>query len=330
MRTDTRSKIFEFIKKHGQASPHDLVLHFGITNAAVHRQLNTLVAENSILKLGTPPKVFYIPYEQVVQTSTVSNLPDEVAQVIESTYLYINPDGVVLKGVLGFFQWAMKTNQAKHIQALAKEYVKARTEANTWFGSKKWIDATSKVSTTFPDTQLDAVFYADFYALPKFGKTKLGQLTLNAKLSQSRVLITEVATEVKSTLQRIITDHDIDAVAYIPHSLPRRVPFLKVFREEVALQIPEITLQKAYPGEVRVAQKSLSKLEERIENAQKTIFVREHTIPYKRVLIIDDAVGSGATLNETASKLKNEYGVPFVAGFAVVGSYKGFEVIKEV
>jgi predicted amidophosphoribosyltransferase len=88
-------------------------------------------------------------------------------------------------------------------------------------------------------------------------------------------------------------------------------------------------LEKIYQGEVRVAQKSLSKLEERVENAYKTIFLSE-TGNYKRVLLIDDAVGSGATFNEVAKKLKKEQGVEFVAGFAAVGSYKGFEVIQEV
>jgi predicted amidophosphoribosyltransferase len=52
-------------------------------------------------------------------------------------------------------------------------------------------------------------------------------------------------------------------------------------------------------------------------------------VEYQTVLIIDDAVGSGATINEIAQKLKAR-GAKKVIGFAIVGSYKGFEVIKEV
>ena len=48
------------------------------------------------------------------------------------------------------------------------------------------------------------------------------------------------------------------------------------------------------------------------------------------MLLIDDAVGSGATLNETAKKLKQQFGVAQVFGYAVVGSLKGFPVISEV
>jgi len=51
---------------------------------------------------------------------------------------------------------------------------------------------------------------------------------------------------------------------------------------------------------------------------------------FTSVLLIDDAVGSGATLNETAKKLKLSGMAKKVIGFAIVGSMKGFEVIREV
>lgn len=79
-----------------------------------------------------------------------------------------------------------------------------------------------------------------------------------------------------------------------------------------------------------MAQKSLSKISERIDNAAKTIFLSVQNSTYQNVLILDDAIGSGGTVNEIARKLKVFYGVNHCHAYAVVGSYKGFDVISSV
>lgn len=89
-------------------------------------------------------------------------------------------------------------------------------------------------------------------------------------------------------------------------------------------------LRKVFVNNIPVAQKSLSKLEDRIENARNTIFTHRENSNFKRILVIDDAVGSGATLNIIAEKLKHDASAEFVCGFAVTGSLKGFEVINEI
>ena len=48
------------------------------------------------------------------------------------------------------------------------------------------------------------------------------------------------------------------------------------------------------------------------------------------ILLIDDALGSGATLNETAQKIKNQKLAETVIGLAITGSFSGFDVISEV
>lgn len=94
--------------------------------------------------------------------------------------------------------------------------------------------------------------------------------------------------------------------------------------------MPSTELTKIFAGNIPIAQKSLSKLADRIENAQNTIYVKEENKLFKRILVIDDAVGSGATMNTVAQKLKNISKVEFVCGYAVTGSLKGFDVISEI
>ena len=76
-------------------------------------------------------------------------------------------------------------------------------------------------------------------------------------------------------------------------------------------------------------QKALTKINDRIINAQASIVVDEKR-NFKTILLIDDAIGSGATMNETACKIKLKKVALRVVGYSVVGSYKGFEVINEV
>lgn len=103
------------------------------------------------------------------------------------------------------------------------------------------------------------------------------------------------------------------------------------FVQGLNLALPKVNLVKTKTGQVIVAQKTLGRLTERVANARDTIFLKDATVPFHNVLLIDDAVGSGASMNETAGKIKNL--LPSngqVIGFAVVGSFKGFEVIQEV
>ena len=67
-----------------------------------------------------------------------------------------------------------------------------------------------------------------------------------------------------------------------------------------------------------------------VVNAKKSIVV-EDSGQYNNILLIDDAVGSGATLNETAGQIRSRGLVKDkIIGLAITGSFKGFDVISEV
>ena len=96
-------------------------------------------------------------------------------------------------------------------------------------------------------------------------------------------------------------------------------------------QLPVRTLEVTkIKTEIIVPQKTLSKLEDRVENAKKTIIVNDIKL-YKNILIIDGAVGSGATLNETARQIRHKNIIEGrIVGLAITGSFNGFDVISEV
>lgn len=328
MVTNTKDRILGYIRDHKQARAHDLVKVFGISQVAIHKHLKNLINKGEIAKVGKPPLVFYIPKEKKEEIATY--IRANIKKIIDKNYLYISPLGELLYGFEGFSTWAKSINEEKRLYRLAVEYVNTLSRVKKHFQSNNWIDATKKIRNTFKETYIDKLLYADFYSLPKFGKTKLGQLVLYAKQSQNRDLINKIAVLVKPLIEKIIKEFAINAIAFIPPTVPRTLQFMTEFKAVLNLKLPTVELAKVNTGEVVVAQKTLSQLEERIINARNTIFMKHTDNSYINILLIDDAAGSGSTFNETAKKLKNVMAKTKIIAFAIVGSFKGFDVIREV
>ena len=326
MTTKTKQKIIAFIQKHGKARAYDLYRDLEITRAAVHRQLKQLVDNNQISKLGKPPLVYYVITSKIISTFSVDKISNKA--FIDSRYLYISPRGEILSGTNGFIQWATNTKQTD-LKKLSQEFTSTRKTANKYFNHQSWIDATSRFNSIFPKQPIDKVIYQDFYSLPKFGKTKLGQLVLYAKQSQNFGLIKELINSCKPIIKKIINHYHIDTVAFIPPTIPRQIQLLKEFRLGLNINLPMVDLVKVYQGNIPIAQKSLSKIEERLINARETIQIKSAK-KFNRVLIIDDAIGSGATIHETALKLKSQHYCKHIYAYSIIGSYKGFDVIREI
>ena len=102
-------------------------------------------------------------------------------------------------------------------------------------------------------------------------------------------------------------------------------------KELESLGLPFIKLIKYSSSWINIPQKSLKSRAQRIVNAQNTIFVDDAKIQnYKKILLIDDFVGSWATLNETAGKLVVQSRA-VVDGFAIVWNIDlSYEVINEI
>ncbi len=327
----TPDLILNEIKYHDGVRAYDLQKKLQLSNVTIHKHLKKLVAQGILQKRGKPPLVLYVltPKQQTVTfTARASILSADTAEYISAHYLYITPLGEMVYGIDGFREWLRSIKDEEKFVTLAKEYVQTSQKAEAHRSDKGWIDATEKLKTTFSSNNIKKLYYADFYSIPKFGKTKLGQLVLYAKQSQNKELIDLIIQQVKPIIEKIIEIHHIDTIVFIPASVPRRIQFMQEFADKLTIPLRTFQLIKSYKGDIIVAQKSLSKLEERIMNARDTIFTKSSLpIIADNVLLIDDAVGSGATLNETAKKLQPS---GTIIGFAIVGSIKGFEVIREV
>lgn len=326
-----KDQISEYIKSRGQTRVDDLWRHFKISRVLIHRYLKSLLLEGKVARVGKPPLVFYIYMNGDLASETQApDIPKKIRDVIENDYLYVTPLGEILPGLNGFMRWVKDINEESRSTNLAIEYVQTRTHANAFINRFGYINATDRIRAIFPDSPLDRLYYVDFYSLPKFGKTKLGQLVLYAKQTQKIALVEEIVPQFKDVILDLVKRYKIDAIGFVPPTVPRKYQFQKEMEKMIKLKLHKIELVKAYIGDIPIAQKTLSKLEDRITNARGSIFLKDESHKYENLLLIDDAVGSGATLNETAKKIKQTGVAKKVIGLAVVGSYKGFDVIKEI
>ena len=99
MITDTGKKIVEFVAKNGRGRPAELVRELGITQSAVQRQLKKLTSRNDLVRVGKPPRVYYlIP-------GTGGELVDQ--KIVETIGKTLKNKGIVFAGLFG--SYAKKT-----------------------------------------------------------------------------------------------------------------------------------------------------------------------------------------------------------------------------
>jgi DNA-binding Lrp family transcriptional regulator len=386
----TQQKILDYVKDNFEVSTKDIVDFLGISPQATHKNLKKLVEANQLIKIGTPPRVFYkigdkdtiwldfknTPFEVINKTflpsfkfienssnpifvdlknkldlllsekkitkSEENELFKEVNEILDnldlSDFLVLTPEGKIIGNLVGFAYWCnkLKLNFDKKYQEyleLQKKYQQFKTEDNNF------VIATGKFKTSFKnDSQVDEVYYCDFYSIEIFGKTKLGNLLLHGKQSQNQKIINQVCYEVKDRIIDFVQKNKIDAVAFIPPTTPRKPQFMDEFQKILDLKLPLIKLEKIV-NDIAIQQKTLKSSQDRIENAQNTIFVDDKR-SFKNILLLDDAVGSGSTFNEVARKIRKKQMVKTggkIYALAIVGSANGivngqnkFEVINEV
>lgn len=320
----TSEKILHYIANKGQSSGNELAQILGITTRAVRKQLNNLFTEGKIYKIGKPPQVFYlIKTEQKHKKEDA--IPDKLKKIIYENYLIITPSGEQKEGWDGFMYWCEK--QKLPLEKTAIEYG-LTLKKYAQYKKDGLIDGMYKMKHTFNHVYLDEVFYLDFYSVERFGKTKLGQLLLYAKQSQNKDLIRELVARIKPKIDLLIKKFSVNAVGFIPPTVRREIQLMKELERQLNLSIPSISLVKVKTP-IAVPQKTLTKLEDRIENAKNTIIVDDPRT-YDTLLLIDDALGSGSTLNETAQKIIKQKLAKTIIGLAITGSFSGFEVISEV
>jgi hypothetical protein len=260
------------------------------------------------------------------------NVPYNVQESEEdfpaAAFLVVTELGNLLTGKEAFAYWC-RQRKLPFEKTLA-EYVKTKEKYAAYYEASGMVSGMEKLKNTkgYDRIWLDDLYYLDFYAIERFGKTRLGNLLHFAKQGQNVMLMRMMMEEIKPRIIQFLQIMQADAIGFVPPTIRREVQLMKFMQTQLNLPVPVVEIRKV-SGIIPVPQKSLSKLDERIRNAENTFAVTERRV-FKHVLLIDDAVGSGSTLNQIAGKMKSKGVAQKITGLAVVGSFKGFDVITDI
>ena len=324
-----KDRILILLEEKGDLSVKEMTDLLEVSKQAIHIAINQLLEEETIIKFGKVPKSIYRLQSQ--KTSSKEKTPEISAQnrdFLDKHFLAITEVGEMMVGVEGFTHWCHQRKLP--LEKTLSEYLLTKEKYNVYYDKYGLINGKEKLMNTkgYDQIHLDSLYYLDFYAIERFGKTRLGTLLHYAKQGQNKPLMKILVNELKPKLERLLSVQTFDAVAYVPPTIKREVQIMKYMETHLKINLPKINISKI-SGIIPVPQKSLSKIEERITNAENTFAVSE-TVKYQHVLLIDDAVGSGSTLNQIAGKLKKKGIAQLITGLAIVGSFKGFDVVTDV
>ncbi len=323
-----KEKITKLFESYPELSVKEITDKLMISKQMTHIVLNGLIDDGLVWKLGRTPKTVYrsIPFAKKIRPTTLTD--ESQSEFLKQQFLLITETGELKEGSEGFEIWCKQRNLP--FEKTVNEFISTKEKYLDYFDRNGFIDGMEKMRSTkgFSAIHLDGLFYLDFYAIERFGKTKLGTLLHYAKQGQSKFLMKRLVEEIGNRVARLCQVIKADAALYVPPTIRREMQLMKFLQTHINLSLPTIQIKKI-SGIIPVPQKSLAKLEERIVNAQNTFAVSESRA-FDHVLLIDDAVGSGATVNEIAGKLKQKGITREASALAITGSFKGFDVITDV
>jgi len=325
IRPTALDEIVTFLKAQPGSRPQAIADAVGVSRQYVQKMLQD---KETFDAYGSGPNRFYrlasVMPEDNVTEEMVGVLDDDQRKQIDSNFYALTPLGAELVGVNGFYEWCRQ--RGFNFEQKAREYIgvlKKYYPETARFP----IDFTHKLKTTFSDLSVDKIWASDFYAFEIFGKSKLGTLVTVAKQVGDSDSIKALAERLDRDIKTIQKTHRIDALAFVSPTLQRQVQLMSKLDLAIDKSLPRIRVYKV-GAKILIAQKTLKTIQDRVLNAAQT-FVVESDRKFENVLIIDDALGSGATINEVAKLIKQKDIGEHCYSIVLVASPNGYEVINE-
>ena len=311
-----RDKILKSLDDSKQ-SPADLINLIKTSATTIHKHLRTLEKEGMIEKFGTRPKVYY-------------KLLEDNKVIIRDFFAYQKPTGSIVEGLDGFEYWSK--NNLKRCTFEEKETLYVE-QINALIAQKQdgLFDFTNKLKTIerFGEPiNIEKLFSLSIATLKDFGRTKWYIFLEAAKQHCDKESIKKIVDFSIPFIITYIKKHNVDAVGFVPPTRRRDMQIMNELKKgfnKKSKTVSIINIKKIIIDVPR-EQKTLKTMQARKENAENTFQIGNKLSlqNFKKILLIDDFVGSGLTLNQIAKEIRNDGFQGKIVAIAIVGEKDKF------
>ena len=315
---ETKRKILNILKKHPKTRPNELVDYTGLSRSVTQKYLGELVDDGFIVRSGKPPHTFY-------------SADKNISEIIQTDFIYNAPEKGLLFGMDGFKVWADKKMGdipiERKIRLYERGYEKYTKLKKDFF---KFESAKDKLKNNII---IDNLYCIDLHHINIGNEiTKISTpyviLPIVKGSGTKEKLKNLVDKYVYPSIERIhsfIKKHKIDAVAFVPPTNTNRpIQIMKLlekrFKNTDVNTMPILKIKRDFSkfGGIRNEQKHLEG-KTRIANARETYLITLEKKTYNRLLLVDDLIYSGSTMNEIARKYKDSKIAKEVWGIGLIG-----------
>lgn len=299
-----KTRILELFDNYNELSVLEITKQLNVSKQSVHLCLKKLQGEEVVQKFGRVPLTFYklVPSSAEGEDVQISLTEDE--QTAVNTFTRLNAYGKLITGIPAIVDYYKNTDRGLH--EFIKLFAAERIRINRNKDPSQLINGHNNFRQLVgvSDYNISDLYHVDYEHIGEFGKSRLGILVELAKTTQSESVFELLIKEVKKQIVNFVYMSDFDAVAFVPPTIPREKQIMRVLEEELAIALPKINIHKVF-NEVPVAQKSRLSKESRAINAESSFMIPQQA-KYKHLLLIDDIMTTGITLNTIAQKIKRK------------------------
>ena len=318
---DTKQKIIDLLRDQ-YLSPRNVQHEIGISASVVHDHLRDLVERGLVEKFGTAPHVSYTARKKTA------------VDVVNEQFVFQDSLGVLHTGIHGLRLWSDRGLKKLSFEEKIDLYANRVSimESNNRDGVFDMTEKLQNIVAIGEDAYLREMVCLSLRSVQDFGRTKMGVYMDIVKSVGNTKIMDAVLDFSVPLIIAYAKRQQVNAVGFIPptRSRPKQIMTLleKRFRKG-PLRVATVDIKKIR-RDIPREQKTIRDLKDRIYNASHTFHISNysHVHNYKKILLVDDFIGSGTTLNQVAKMLRKRGFVGEVFGLGVVGEERGYSVEK--